>query len=46
MDVLDEEEEEPEQAPEETIKQAVRSGPYAMCKKAGLGTYKISRVQG
>lgn len=32
----EEEEDEPEPIGEETIKQAVRSGPYAMCRKAGL----------
>lgn len=35
-DELEEEEEEPEVVQEDTIKQAVRSGPYAMCRKAGL----------
>ena len=33
----EEEEDEPEVVGEDTIKQANRSGPYAMCKKAGLG---------
>ncbi|KAK6637223.1 hypothetical protein RUM44_007637 [Polyplax serrata] len=35
-DEADDEEDEAEKIPEETIKQAVRSGPYAMCRKAGL----------
>ena len=34
---IEEEEEEPEPVAEEPIKQAVRSGPYAMCRKSGLG---------
>lgn len=31
----------PPPPPQETIKQAVRSGPYAMCRKAGIGEYKF-----
>ncbi|KAJ4440072.1 hypothetical protein ANN_08204, partial [Periplaneta americana] len=46
-DEVQEEENEPEaeeeEAPEnETVKQAVRSGPYSMCRKAGLGGFNIS----
>lgn len=28
--------------PEETIKQANRSGPYVMCRKAGIGEYGLN----
>ncbi|KAK0178826.1 hypothetical protein PV327_007674 [Microctonus hyperodae] len=30
---------EEEEEPEDTLKQAVRTGPYAICKKAGLDTF-------
>lgn len=31
------EEEEPPVPPQDTVKQAVRSGPYALCRKFGIG---------